>query len=232
MAEASKKYMYAGYHLTPASFAENAIIVCERMKIRREDVIKLVLEYHLNNGGIEGSTVLNSTAKKAKKNLLSKGHLKSNSAYGIWDFCTTGDEIIYQAPVEREVFNLVYAYYFPAYQELAELKKDDRWPIKIGLTTTNIAQRISSQTSTAFPEAPVTAFEIECDDCYKLEKAIHSVLDHKNKRLTSALGKEWFLTNPKELGEILSFLGYEVKTPNSDTSIPTAADCHDEIASC
>lgn len=208
MTSSPKDYIYAGHHLTPVSFAKIAAIVCDNKKIRREDVIKLVLEYHLANGGTEGSTNLKSTAKKAHTRLFSEGVLRESDIYGVWDFSVEGSPITFHISAPSEKKNFVYAYYLPSYKELALLKGQLNWPIKIGKTAIGVQERVSSQAATAVPEVPKMVFEIECEDGHKLEKAIHSVLDYRAQRLENALGIEWFNTNPTELKAILSLLGH------------------------
>ncbi|WP_336700113.1 GIY-YIG nuclease family protein [Pantoea dispersa] len=215
MQSSSNGYIYAGHHLTPTSFAKAAIKVCANMKIKREDVIKLVLEYHLANGGTEGSTNLKSTAKKANNLLISQGKLKNSDVYGIWDFSDTGDVVTFHASLSSDKKNFVYAYYLPSYQELAQLKGQPKWPIKIGRTAISVEERVSNQAATAVPEIPKMIFEIECEDGHKLEKAIHSILDYRSQRQDNALGIEWFNTNPSELAEILNLLGHSFYSSNS-----------------
>lgn len=208
MTSSTKNYQYAGHHLTPASFAKVAAKICVNKKIRREEVIKLVLEYHLENGGVLGSTNLKSTAKKANTRLVSEGIVKASDVFGIWDFSVEGEPITFHVTLPSERKNFVYAYYLPSYRELASLKGHSTWPIKVGRTATSVTERISSQAATAVPEAPKLLFEIECEDGHKLEKAIHSVLDYRAQRVDDALGIEWFNTNTSELREILNLLGH------------------------
>lgn len=202
-------YEHSGFTLTPASFAQVALQILKDRRIKRDEVIRLVIEHHLANGGIEGSADIVGIAKKAKRILIQSGNMVASSRYGLWDFCVTGVDAIYHAPPEKVKNNFVYAYYFPAYKELAEFKGESGWPVKIGLSTTSIEQRVAMQVGTAMPERPVMLFEVECDDCAKLEKAIHAVLDVKGFKMTESLGNEWFRINPAELMNIMSILGYE-----------------------
>jgi len=202
-------YEHSGFTLTPSSFAQVALQLLKDKRIKRDEVIRLVMEYHLANGGIEGSADIVSIAKKAKRNLIESGNLIDSTRYGLWDFCVTGIDAVYHAPPEKVKNNFVYAYYFPAYKELAELKGESSWPVKIGLSTTSIDQRVAMQVGTAMPERPVMLFEVECDDCAKLEKAIHAVLDVKGFKMPESLGNEWFRINPTELMAIMSVLGYD-----------------------
>lgn len=202
-------YEHSGFTLTPASFAEVASKILEGKRIQRNEVIRLVMEHHIANGGIDGSKDIISTAKKAKRILIASGNLVSSSRYGLWDFCASGVDAIFHVPPEKVRNNLVYAYYFPSYKELAQLKGESSWPIKIGLSTTSIEQRVSMQVGTAMPERPVMLFEVECDDCAKLEKAIHAVLDVKGFKMLESLGNEWFCVNQDELLRLMTYLGYD-----------------------
>lgn len=204
-----ENYEHSGFTLTPASFAQVALQILKDKRIKRDEVIRLVMEHHLANGGIQGSADIVGIAKKAKRILIQSGNMVASSRYGLWDFCVTGLDAIYHAPPEKVKNNFVYAYYFPAYKELAELKGESSWPIKIGLSTTTIEQRVMMQVGTALPERPVLLFEIECDDCAKLEKAIHAALDVKGFKMPESLGNEWFCVNQNELLSLMSFFGYD-----------------------
>lgn len=202
-------YEHSGFTLTPASFAQVALFLLKDKRIKREEVIRLVVEHHLSNGGIEGSADIVSIAKKAKRKLLESGDLVASARYGLWDFCVSGIDAVYHAPLEKVKNNFVYAYYFPSYKELAALKGEASWPVKIGLSTTSVDQRIAMQVGTAMPERPVMLFEVECDDCAKLEKAIHAVLDFKGFKMPDSMGNEWFSINPDDLMSLMSVLGYD-----------------------
>jgi DNA-binding XRE family transcriptional regulator len=86
----------------------------------------------------------------------------------------------------------VYVYYFES------LKKDERWPCKIGFAKNSVEKRIKQQ-SASMLEAPILGIVIKTKSGGALESFVHSKL--KNKRIKS-FGDEWFLTNPKEVEEI------------------------------
>lgn len=100
----------------------------------------------------------------------------------------------------------IYVYYLPIYKELAKNEGKNSWPCKIGRTDGDPLQRIISQSSTALPEKPKIALIIKSHNSRTLENIIHSTLLYRNKRISSALGKEWFDTNPDEIVKIVQFI--------------------------
>jgi len=92
----------------------------------------------------------------------------------------------------------VYGWYFPAYRELATLKGEARFPIKVGTTKAEPFKRIKSHIGTA-PEKPVLGFLLKTDHAELMEKWLHSQLRQRGQHMPDALGNEWFLTTPEEL---------------------------------
>lgn len=99
----------------------------------------------------------------------------------------------------------VYVYYLPIYKEQAEKEKKTSWACKIGRTDRDPFQRIISQSSTSLPESPVIALIIKTHNSRALETIIHNILSYRNKKIVSALGREWFDTNPDEILKIVQF---------------------------
>lgn len=96
-------------------------------------------------------------------------------------------------------------YYFDVYKQLANVKNENKWPCKIGMTEDDPYARIGNQEKTVFPDKPVLALLIHTPDARKCEKAIHSILEFKNKKLVSP-GNEWYLTNIDEIISIFQFI--------------------------
>lgn len=117
---------------------------------------------------------------------------------------TEFDEVDEGHAPEREIGigpQSVYAFYLPAYRRAAEQDGANRWPVKIGMTTSSVAIRMATH-QTALPEIPCVALVINCDNAALLEKVLHGVLTLRGQRSDEAGGSEWFITNIDELVDI------------------------------
>ena len=196
-----------------------------------QEIYEAVHEHHTKLGGMPAvaKNPVKSTCGKALADLHSQGAADSpgkSGPGGVWtvhfkpaptpeptrEKPTTGGieplETLYDEPGRAES---CYAYYYPAYRELAELRGDDRWPIKFGKTEDgdSAAARVFGQTSsTNICERPVFEIEVKCDSADLYEKVIHKMLKNRGLHMKDAPGKEWFMTNPDELkGLIEDFEG-------------------------
>jgi hypothetical protein len=77
--------------------------------------------------------------------------------------------------------------------------------LKVGLTEVDTKQRIAAQVSTSTPDRPVLYVEIRTRDCRSLERAIHSTLEHRGRKIPGA-GSEWFKTTRDEVLAIYKFV--------------------------
>jgi hypothetical protein len=84
--------------------------------------------------------------------------------------------------------------------------------LKIGYATGDTVQRIADQIGTSTPDKPALHIEIKTDDCRALERAIHSVLRVRGRKITGG-GDEWFKTNPDEIIAIYRFICEPNATP-------------------
>jgi len=198
-------YNYAGLPLTPTVFSDLTIKLVNNKMLRRAEIINIVTTYHSDNGGLPSN---NATlcGKKALKDLHELGQAKPGGVVGFW---IIGEYDLKNKPIViTEVCNkqFVYAYYFPAYRELAKLSALEVWPHKIGMTTSSTKNRITSQVGTALPEQPIVALEYECSDATGLEKALHYVLTSRGKKMINSPGAEWYSTNEAEITSILNFI--------------------------
>ena len=109
----------------------------------------------------------------------------------------------------------VYGWYLPAYRELATLKGESRFPLKVGTTIDKPFKRMRSHIGTA-PEKPVLGFVWKIKHAYLLEKWMHVELAQRKQHLPDALGDEWFLTTPEELREIVQEMAAKM-TKKEDT---------------
>jgi hypothetical protein len=77
--------------------------------------------------------------------------------------------------------------------------------LKIGMTTSNCVQRIVQQINESTPEKPVLYIEMKTARSRTLERALHSVLDTRGKKISGG-GYEWFNTTVAEVLDIYNFV--------------------------
>jgi len=187
---------------------------------------KLIAKKHLKDGGTINNPKRTKTIITKALQKLSEDKLAENPSYSNWrigrttSFREFDDDQQYDdrieelknellneidqnvVPVEKEIgegTGIVYCYYLPKYLELAEIKKEQFWPCKIGRTDGDPLTRVLNQVSTALPEFPVIAIVIKTDDPMSLERAIQNILTLKKRKINSSPGSEWYLTCPDEV---------------------------------
>ncbi|RDU37300.1 hypothetical protein DRW41_05455 [Neobacillus piezotolerans] len=217
-----EEYKYNKIPLTPAIIEDLIIALLNGKTIKRDEIVKTVLEYHKNNGGLlPSSKDFPRSVKKALANLSKKGWV-SNKSYGFWEVHKEDSPIVEgndaqeeEATKEVEIPELavygsgssaVYLYYFENYKKLALLQNKQTWPCKIGKSDSDPVIRILSQVSTALPEVPTIEYIIKTNDASLLETMLHSILKLKGKKVESSPGSEWFDTNPKEVIELIELV--------------------------
>jgi T5orf172 domain len=114
----------------------------------------------------------------------------------------------------------VYAFTFPSLKELAHLKDAAHYPVKIGFSGNQDAgaiQRIRNQMTeaAAFPQRPALLLVYRTWDGRALELLVHAELRRRNRKLGTAPGVEWFMTNETEVAELCTQLGPNVPKPAS-----------------
>ncbi len=114
----------------------------------------------------------------------------------------------------------LYAFTFPSLRELASLKGAAHYPVKIGYTVNQDAgaiNRIRSQIiePAAFPERPALLLVCRTRDGHALEALVHAELRRRDRRLATAPGREWFMTNKGEVADLCKQLGPDVPKPAS-----------------
>lgn len=206
------EYKYKGLELMPKEFSELMVQFFDGKQFSRQDAIKRITEYHLDNGGLLNKTSYITTFKSATR-LLDKCGIE-NVGYGIWrlSYKKKDIEIITSGVNHKESYsadkvlgegeNAIYVYYYDCYKDLAILKGRNAWECKIGRTDVDSISRVFSQAGTCYPEVPHLALIINCKDSLLLERAIHSILKLQGKWLPSSPGKEWFITSPEEIEKI------------------------------
>lgn len=89
----------------------------------------------------------------------------------------------------------VYVYHYKAY----ETADTYYYPCKIGMTRTNVLDRIHDQVKTSSPEIPVIDLVVLCNNSKNLERALHAILILHERKIESATGSEWFDTTGDEV---------------------------------
>ena len=98
--------------------------------------------------------------------------------------------------------HLLYVWWHLHTEQLAELKGEDCWAMKVGVTE-DIEQRFNIfKTDISHP--PRLGLLVSCEDAHPLEKFVHFTLNLRDKKI-GKWGSEWFTTNVEEILEILKF---------------------------
>jgi hypothetical protein len=171
----------------------------------RPQIVSRVIAHHAELGGLQADGDATTMVKKALSVLAKENRVESVS-HGFWRFTTPPTEAGRNEPIDAgDGDETVYVYYFPAYQDQAAHLGKDTWPIKIGMTKGEAPRRITEQSSTCMPETPIVGLRYKCKNAAHLERAIHLVLKSRNKHITGAPGKEWFMSSVNEVLSIISF---------------------------
>lgn len=94
----------------------------------------------------------------------------------------------------------VYAWCLPRYQATS----DDRWPIKIGKAGPDGLGGRLSDFHENLPEQPCYLLRLGCADDREArdrEALLHAWFRSRGQELNDLPGKEWFLTNPREIAD-------------------------------
>ena len=223
-----------GAEPTPSVLQPVIVSLLERSGsgLTRHELVDAIDREWINAGGkvTEGKTV--PRVKKALSGLMEQGIIQ-NPVLGFYCLIDTdasesglgklnlpaavegsadeedsaeADEVV--IPVDQYVGvgkQFVYAFYLPTFRMAAESKGETRWPVKIGMTTTSVQQRVASH-QTALPEIPEMAILIRSDNAALLERVIHGILTMRGRRMDESAGSEWFSTNEIELIDIYKWL--------------------------
>jgi hypothetical protein len=127
-----------------------------------------------------------------------------------WVVKTYSHILSLSATVERGVGDQeVYAFTFPSLKELAQLRGDSHFPVKVGYSKDSwegAYGRIKSQIleKAAYPEKPVVLCVWRTWDGRGLETQIHRKLRSFKRRVSASLGSEWYQTSLEELLDIIA----------------------------
>lgn len=193
--------------MTPAVVADLILEIEEPGgTLSRQQVVEGVTAEHENRGGLPARGNATLTVKKALGNLLEAGRVES-PAYGYWRIVPSLDPTDVEEPVNLgEGKESVYVYYFPAYRDQAAFLGRKEWPMKVGMTTGEPAFRIKEQSGTSMPESPVVGMIYRTPNASNSERMLHSTLKERDRYISGAPGKEWFMTSLDEIRSILDFV--------------------------
>jgi hypothetical protein len=98
----------------------------------------------------------------------------------------------------------LYAFTFPSLIELATVKGDEHYPVKVGFSKNSsdgAFGRIRSQIleKAGFPEKPKVLLVFRTWDGRQLETQVHKRLRSLGRKAPDSLGREWFMTSTGEL---------------------------------
>ena len=200
----------------------------------RDTIASEVRAIHLKRGGLEPDirkfgarsheTYENWIGNKALGPLKKKGYARDGSVGGVWMWSVYSDPEVAEADPrhQRSYANLsqfdaleevgrgsqsVYAYYYETYRRDALSQNLVHWPIKIGKSEEGDYRRrirVQTQRSTGMPERPTVCLVWHTDQSSLGERILHTRLQTRRKSDTS--GREWFLTNPSELKNLIERL--------------------------
>jgi T5orf172 domain len=80
--------------------------------------------------------------------------------------------------------------------------------LKIGYTDGDVIERIADQIGTSTPDKPILFLEIRTNDSRTLERALHSILIYRKKKIFGG-GDEWFRTSVDEIERLYDLIGKE-----------------------
>jgi hypothetical protein len=206
-------------HLCPHVFSKDEIG-------KRSDLLKRLINYHESLTGRTVDQTLEQLARSAKRGIFQEGSQYFSSVEGQGMYKHIGSShgdgyIIPDEPNEEvEEANLyvsqhhleakdmgretLYVWWHNDSEELAKLKDETKWAMKVGKhNSPNVGNRFNSYT-VAVPHSIRLGLTVSCDKASRLEKAIHTVLNHRGAQINEE-GSEWYVTNIDEVMEILRF---------------------------
>ena len=217
-------YPYRGMPLQPVAFDTLAPRLFGGKVVRRQDMIRAVVEEHRRLGGLPPApgVPVEPQAKLALRRMCATG-VAERGGVGQYRFRADGSHEdvepdgepdteeeeaappTFDLPPERVIGDgpeMVYVYYLPTYRRLAEVEGRDRWACKVGFTRGLVSTRVLGQATTALPEIPVVGLALKGTRGRELEKTIHGMLGLNGRRIEGVPGREWFETSPAEVERI------------------------------
>ena len=207
-------------HLCPYVFKKN-------QEGRRNSFLEDLIAYHTGLTRRELSQSKDSVARSAKRAIFHKESSFFVKLEGLGNYRYIGDSVgdgfkkpeVVLEPKEKYSLDIIpdlelkateagkeslYVWWHRDSEELATLKNDTSWAMKIGKhNSPNVSARFESY-KVAIPHKIRLGLVISCKNSSRLEKAVHRVLENRNQKIGEE-GSEWFNTNVNEIVEILRF---------------------------
>lgn len=209
-------YEYAGVILN-AKMVETFIpklLKSNELK-KREDIIELVREYHISNGGAnQPKTSLVSAVKNGLESLRKKGILEKplEGFYKkiIEDQELERVELNSSKDKELEKKECIYIYYAKKDKLEAQKKEIDSWVCKIIYEKKLTIDKIFRLFSKEYSDQYELAFVLKTEKAEQLTTTILDILKLRGRN--SDLFNQGFETSPQELKEIIKFIGAKIET--------------------
>ena len=205
------QYEYVEKPLTPGIAKKLIQELFAGQTVQKQKIISDVEKTHQERGGLPSRAQFNNPVTLALYNMRREGQASNPGPGNNWliPSSTQDDDSVDSEPDNLEPEKIigsgkqsVYLYYYPTYQDLAELEGEEVWACKIGRARNDPLIRISSQTRTALPEYPKIGLIIKTDEFVLMETTIQNILKLQGKHKQDAPGREWFITSPSEVEQI------------------------------
>lgn len=209
-------YEYAGVNLN-SKMIEGIIpkILKNGELKKREEIIELVREYHITNGGENQSrSSLISAVKNALESLRKQGILEKplEGFYKkvIPDVELTRVELSLKANKSRDKAECIYVYYAKKDRSEALKKGSDSWVCKIVHDKKLTIDKIFSLFSKEYSDQYELALVIKSDKAKALTEAVLDILKLRGRN--ADLFNQGFETSPAELKTIINFIDTDIET--------------------
>lgn len=174
--------------------------------------ISLILQNYISQRG-----QLRKQIKEAKKDIrdLQTSVLGLVNEIELLERCWTSEDILIQSTKyvnadEVMIFGRgsewIYLYTFPTHENLAHERRQQRYPMKLGMTTrANVVERVEEQiraSTTAISERAILRLAFRVNDAMHIESWMHDKLIQAGHQYPDSVGTEWFNTNPVEVEQL------------------------------
>jgi T5orf172 domain len=95
--------------------------------------------------------------------------------------------------------------------------------LTIGYTDGDVVERIADQIGTSTPDKPVLFLEIRTNNSRALERALHSILIYRGKKILGG-GVEWFLVNVNEIEHLCELIGEGILASSDSQTLQNPAE--------
>ncbi len=206
-------------HLCPYVFKKDQVG-------RRNFLLETLIAYHTGLTKRDLRQTVEEVGKRAKKSIFRKESTFFVSIEGFGNYRYIGDsvgdgfkkpEVVLEPDqIKNDIIpeqelkareagkQSLYVWWHRDSEELATLKNDTSWAMKIGKHNSPYVSSRFDSYKVAIPHKIRLGLIVSCKNSSRLEKAVHGVLENKGKKIGEE-GSEWFNTNVSEVIEILRF---------------------------